>query len=344
MAEQSIQAEELLERAGKVYNVALDDAVTPDSQVQHGGEDAAATRVEIQSTLTYPPKISQLRGIVTIEVVLFLYIFGSVLMGPAVQALIYKKVCLEAYNLTICDNLDKTENKDHEDRVQTDASHWYLVLGLCFEVPSILLSSFYGSLSDNFSRKAALTLPLIGQLCSTTNYVINSYFMDLPVGFIAFGPIMSGIFGGWVSGGMACFAYLSDITTAKTRTTRIAIAESVISVSAAISFLIGGKILDSTSFVFVTSLALGLYVTALIYVITWIRDPPSTKRAQKRDCASACKSVLSPRRIKEALSVIFRKRERNRRAHILVCLSILISGAVGVYGKFLSLGRMIVPI
>ena len=192
-------------------------------------------------------KFSNLRGVVTVEVIIVLYIFASVLLSPALNALVYRKICLERFNLTVCDNLNEEENQDFETVVQSDASHWYLVNNLCAEIPSILLSPIYGSLSDNMGRKAALILPLFGQILCTVNYVINSLFMDLPVWHILFGTLTGGIFGGWVSCGMACFAYLSEVTAEKSRTARIAIVEGASSVSAAVAFLIGGRILDSTS-------------------------------------------------------------------------------------------------
>lgn len=281
-----------------------------------------------------PPTLSWLRTTVTIEVILFLYNFGGTLVHPTVQALVYRKVCLQKYNVTICDSLELGGHKHQEEDVQTDSSHWYLAEHLCFEIPSILLSSFYGSLSDNMSRKAALLLPAIGQILSTTNYVLNSVYMDLPVSYILIGPTISGIFGGWVSCGMASFAYLSDVTTAESRTWRIAIAESVLSVSGAISAFMGGRLLDSTSFQFVNSLALSVYVIMAIYIVFWIREPPSSKREGNRRCGAIWRKVCSPGKIKAAVGCVFRKRERNRRVHILVSLGVLITASVGYNRKW----------
>jgi PCFT/HCP family folate transporter-like MFS transporter 1/3 len=135
--------------------------------------------------------IAKLR-LVTVEPILFLFMFAAFLTAPTVQALVYRKVCLQHFNISICDNLKNPEHEDAEDTVQALASHWYMAENLCYEIPSILTSLVYGNVSDHISRRLAIMLPLIGQMLSSLNYIANSAIMNLPVGCILIGPLVSG--------------------------------------------------------------------------------------------------------------------------------------------------------
>ena len=67
-----------------------------------------------------------------------------------------------------------------------------IINSLILQVPAIVLSFLYGSLSDHYSRRLALALPSVGQALSMANYVLNSYMMDWDVGFLLVGQIISG--------------------------------------------------------------------------------------------------------------------------------------------------------
>ena len=274
------------------------------------------------------PRLAKLRRLVTVEVILFFYVFGDALIRPTIEALIYRKVCLSHYSSETCDQLGNSSKE--EKVVQSETSHWYLAEHLSYEIPSVFLSLIYGSVSDNVSRKVALLLPAIGQTLSAVNYVINSYWMQLPTYFIMIGPFVSGVFGGWVSCGMATFSYISDITTVNDRYLRIGIAESVILLSKSLGSFVGGKYLDSTSYTVVTFTGLAMFGAMALYTIVWIRDPPSAKRARNnRTWSSMCKAVWDPKHIRAALTCVFRKRGGSGRKHVLMCLGILFTGAVG---------------
>ena len=62
---------------------------------------------------------------VTVEPVLFLYMLGIFLLYGVIQALIYRRVCLESFGDGACgDSLYHQDNQDKLDSVQADASKW----------------------------------------------------------------------------------------------------------------------------------------------------------------------------------------------------------------------------
>lgn len=277
-------------------------------------------------------KIVEGLGAITVEPILFFFVFGSALILPCVKDLVYVKVCLSHFNKTICDNISDDAYVEQEDIVQSESSVWYLKENLCFEIPSILIAFYYGALSDRVSRKLALLLPAVGQVLSSINYLVNAAVFDLPVGYILIGPLISGLFGGWITCVMASFSYLSDISQQEWRTVRIAIGESMISASIAISYFSGGVILDKTSFVFVMGLALSMYVIVIIYTFLRIKELPLAGHIKPVEggCCASFLTVIDPHRIKEALAVAFKRRTLHRRRHILImllctCLSLISS-------------------
>ena len=207
----------------------------------------------------------------TIEPIILLFSLAA-FHYPAVQALFYQKVCLTKYSEEICDNLQNGSFPVEEDMVQTETSHWFLYEIICFEIPSIFVATIYGILCDSWSRKVTLVLPLIGQILSTVNTLMIAILKDSPIGFLLFGRIISGFFGGWVTLLMACSSYLSAFTSQKTRTTRIAIMEGLCSVTMAVAGLISGIILDNTSFLFVSIMTLGLYLLTVVYIAIFIKE------------------------------------------------------------------------
>ena len=231
----------------------------------------------------------------------------------------------------ICDILHNETYHDLEDQVQTETSHWFLWQNLCYELPAILLSFLYGSLSDHYSRKLALALPSLGQAISMANYVLNSVYMHWHVGYLLVGQLISGLFGSWITCLLGAFSYLSEISTAEKRTVRISVAEGVLSVSIAISFILSGVILEKTSYPITFGLCICLYLCTILYIIIVLRERP-------RDSAHvlpSCRDALGLHRIKEAFSCVFKYRLHNNRLKVLMILASLFTANFSYSGRLL---------
>jgi MFS family permease len=304
----------------------------------------------------------------TVEPLLFIYMFGAVLSDPTQQALIYRKVCIRhlnamtpaAINATswlmnsigstntssnsvgstfgvsnddICDNLKNESYRDLETAVQADASHWFLYAALCFEIPSVLVAFFYGSLSDHFSRKLSLIVPIIGQSIAVSNWIANSFYPAAPMGYLLIGPLISGCFGGWVTLLVGSMSYLSDISTDAERTSRIAIAEACIAFPIAMSFFVSGVYLEATSFAVVLSTTLALYLVCIGYACVRIREPPGRVR-EGATWGGVWRKVFGPSAVAAALKGVFRQRTLNRRRQLIVLFASLVIGMISNERKY----------
>ena len=276
---------------------------------------------------------------ITVEPIVFLFSLTA-LQHPAVQALYYHKVCLSSFSEDICNHLQNGSFPVEEDKVQRETSHWFLYNIICFEIPSIFVSSKYGTICDSWSRKVTLVLPVVGQILNTANTLIIALIQDSPMGFLLFGRLLSGLFGGWITMFMACSSYLSAFTSEKTRTTRIAIMEGVCSVTTAIAGLLSGIILDNTSFRFVFLLTIGIYVLVLNYIVVFVKEleEDKTNRQQLRNTNGTknWKVTKICHVIAETMKTAVKKRKFNQRKQLLMILLCMFTSLIGHAGLYVK--------
>ena len=271
-------------------------------------------------------RFSRLRWTVHVEPVIFLFAFGTRVLMPTLTALAYRKVCLTAFNgsLDICDSLDSQNYSNEENIVQTETALWMFRINLCYEVPSILTCFFYGTVSDNVSRKLALVLPAFGQMLSCTSHLLQSVYMDLPVAGMLIGSVISGSCGGWISFNMACFSYIVDVTSVQERTFRYAIGTALVNLGFCVALLTAGLMLDKTSYTLCLAFTLGIFFTIILYVLVWIKEPPS-RMLREQSRATSCRSLCTLKSLKEGVGCVFKKRPDGARCHVLMLFLLLFS-------------------
>ncbi len=262
---------------------------------------------------------------VTVEPLLFLFTIASALLVICSKALVYHKVCISHYAPDLCDNVDNGSFPEQEQHVQSEASFWYLAETYCYEVPSLVTSFCYGSLSDKYGRKLALILPVTGQIISSLVYIFNAVFVKLSVAAILPGPLISGLFGGWTSISIGAFSLLGDMTSPQQRTTRMSIAESGIFISSAIGHGVSGLILDKTSFTFVFCIVCALYVLTFAYIFMRIKE----HRAVDQKPGSYCDVSI----VTGSFWVLRKKRRDRKRTYILIILLTIFLVIISNIGK-----------
>ena len=295
--------------------------------------DWTVTHVSITMSTSYEVYVpsqrrwfAKLREFVTVEPVLLLVSMAKALMLPTLAALTYRKVCLSHFSVNICNDLHNDSLKEIEIVVQVKSSYWLLVLNLSKSIPAFFLCFFYGSLSDKVSRKAALLIPVCGHVLGSLVYLIQSIYIELPVASLLIGCLLIGLSGGWSTCNMAAFSYMSDIITEKERTFRIAVGEAMIIIGIGVSVLVGGMLLDVTSFQFVTSLPLAIYCLLLIYIVCWMKEPSKSTSIGPTSFCAMLRLLCNFRSIRDAVGCVFRKRKQRRRMHILMtCVNVFMS-------------------
>ena len=226
--------------------------------------------------------LHQPRSWVTVEPVLLFYMFSAFLSYNTSQVFLKHSICQHTPNCSRVlgqgPNVTDTglgvsscgdELHDIEQRVQSEASHWLLYLNIASGVPSILVSLFYGGLSDILGRKLFIILPVIGTAFNAATVLGVIYFGNvLPLSFLLLGSLVAGLLGNFSVVNFAVYSYASDVSTDTKRTRQIGILESMTYLGGTLSLVLGGLwITKSKSFAPPLWCVIACNLVILVYVI-----------------------------------------------------------------------------
>ena len=140
------------------------------------------------------------------------------------QNLLIDKVCLVNlnYDPSICANL--TSFKDNEKEVQKVVASINMYLSILTAIPAIIVSLFLGPWSDINGRKPLIIVPQIGTILAQSIYIMNQYLNYLSGEYILLASLGS-LFGGFTAFLIGIYSYISDISSGRARTSRIALVD-----------------------------------------------------------------------------------------------------------------------
>ncbi|KAM5164524.1 proton-coupled folate transporter-like [Mantella aurantiaca] len=290
-----------------------------------------------------------LRSILTVEPVLFLFMTGIFLQTPAYQQMILYKVCQELYNGTDCSDIQK--NKDEYEVVQSRGSYIMLIYISIMSLMSILPALILGTWSDKGSRKYGMIFPSAFSVANGGLFIAIYYFKEMAVYWTFAAAALSGISGGHISMFLSVFSYLADITENSQRTFRMGIAESMIFIGGASGFLLGGSLLQHSSFTIVFGVYCGCNFLAALYILFWLKESKSPSGYSKlseeyyggdNDCNTG-EGQVHPKKsiityIKGAFRTICKKREgQNRLKFHLILISVFLINICNVGEQSITL-------
>nr|XP_060612754.1 proton-coupled folate transporter [Anolis sagrei ordinatus] len=151
-----------------------------------------------------------------------------------------------------------------EQALETLVAHWNLYLSLSGFLVGLFAVTLLGPWSDSVGRRPALVLPALGMTLQAGIYLAVMYG-QWPVGYLLVGRIMAGLSGDYNLILAGSFAYTADVTTASTRTFRVAVLEACLGLAGMAAGLAGGPWLRAQGYVapfwmvFGTSLAAAAY-------------------------------------------------------------------------------------
>ena len=264
---------------------------------------------------------------VTVEPVLFLYMFCLFMTFPILHQLAFQKICQENYGAERCRRLSGPNlTKSEENFVQSKTSKWILYQSVALTLPSIATSLILGSWSDQVGRKVILLLPCGGSVLLYASHILNVVFFSANVNYLLIGVFISGFFGGFATVLLGVFSYISDVTDKSNRTVRVAVLESMIFLGGTVGGLIGGVLVDHSGYVAAFGLALGMNVLVIFHLGCFLSESFFPQERQENKWAL----VAVHNHIKASFRVMTKARPLHRRMNILVItfgiFSILITG------------------
>ncbi len=232
--------------------------------------------------------------ILTVEPVMFLYVFGSSLYFPLYQQYFFnqfaKKVIgnsselpNETYYCLTSNLTDEYGGNGTYVEVETLSSHLNIYVSLCNQIPAIIFTLLYGPLSDKLGRRIVMVIVSLGAIIQgllSLGYV----HWNLSVYFFMLSGAVSGVTGDFSSEYMACFAYISDISSDKWLTFRIGIVEAMMYVAGALALGMGGLWFQTLGCNFLPPIAvfISCHILIIAYVLLFLPESlPKKDRMRK---------------------------------------------------------------
>ncbi|RUS72841.1 hypothetical protein EGW08_019406 [Elysia chlorotica] len=238
---------------------------------------------------------------ITVEPVLFLYMFANFLYFPSYQALIFNKVCLHSYkDSEFCEALQHNKSfKDdhvHEDNdITSKTSYWTLNSNIALTTTSFFTTIlFLGPFGDKWGRKVPVMIPCFGALFSYISGLLNAKFMSAPVVCIIVGPIINGLCGGFIACLMAVYSFVGHISSPSNKMIRVGIVEAMIFLAGSVGVFVSGPMLEKGYVATFSLLCISIGV-AIIYAAFWLDNvqAATSEMLERESCGRAMLRFLS---------------------------------------------------
>ncbi|XP_012679911.2 proton-coupled folate transporter [Clupea harengus] len=285
-----------------------------------------------------PEWVEKMGRLVTVEPVIFWYMTSTFIVTPAYQQLIINKVCYELFDdKSICIN---PEHKHHDDKeIQQRTSLVLLLYMAILSLVSVTPALLLGSWSDSAGRRSVMVLPSVLSLVAGAVLICMDQLPQVDVLWVLATAAIVGLTGGYVSIFLSCFSYLADVTAVcganKTRTVRMAVAESMIFVGGTVGFLLGGFLEKNYGLTVAFGTYMACHVIIILYVGLWLRDPrPAARRpssppkddAKQEDGEAEVTKPTGSRLflldyLKRTLRSVFRRRPGQERLKLFLLIS-----------------------
>lgn len=262
---------------------------------------------------------------ISVEPVMFMYMFAQMLTNVIEQDLVVQKVCRVNLNLSteICENVKQSNFSVHVQKTTSIYYQWECVAAHIFPM---FLALYLGAFSDLYGRKLPLMIGLSGKLIYSVMMVLNAYMINWPLKYIIFtATLPSALTASDVAIFASCFAYISDVSSVKNRTMRVTILDvcylSAMPIGIALGNFLFNHIFEKSHTV-MFALNAGIQICALVsayFLMDW-QTTTSQHSMSHMSIWNIFQAYFQFRHIASSYRVLTRKRPANRRAFLIMLL------------------------
>jgi PCFT/HCP family folate transporter-like MFS transporter 1/3 len=277
-------------------------------------------------------KIVHVLGLISIEPAIFLQTFTWGLQMVITQNLIIEKVCRDLdYSEEVCAKIDNFPEADNA--VQTRVSELNMALTMLSSLPSIVLALFIGPWSDKNGRKPLMLIPLFGFLLSTFVWMLNVHYMDWPAKYLL-GTAIYSFFGGITCLLIGMYSYLADVTSLRSRTTRIGLLDIFLFAGIPSGTFLSAYIFKYFGYYGIFLSVLVIQILCILYVLIKIKDtrgpgsdycyPDSEMDTVPTSTVRRYLSIVDFHQLFDVFRVSFKRREHNLRRVIVILIFLML--------------------
>ncbi|KAG0729027.1 Proton-coupled folate transporter [Chionoecetes opilio] len=267
-----------------------------------------------------PPQASWRGGwrylsMVTVEPALFLIVIGYGIEMVFKTNMLVDKICSVQLNYSseVCRDLDSGNYKAQQDAVQRLTTNYNLYCQLIELLPGAVVMILLGTWSDTRGRRLPLLLPLAGSTLKSLGLCCCVYWWSSPTLYVALSYIPLGLSGGIMAIFMAAYAYVSDDSGLRGRTTRLSLVGMSMLVALPLGNALGTVVFPSGGYTAVFALD---FITSLLGIVYGVIR--LTNKGPKSAPGSTQVGKVTPlSKLRRSLGVVFRRRAGGGRASIL---------------------------
>ncbi|XP_042860369.1 proton-coupled folate transporter-like [Penaeus japonicus] len=262
---------------------------------------------------------------ITVEPALLLHSLSYAVEGIFKTNMVVDKTCSIQlqYSGDVCTELDSGNYGKQQDTVQAITNKYNMYSQWIEMGPAVFVLIFMGMWSDRRSRRLPLLLPMLGSTIKALGLMANAYFWSLQPYFILLSYIPYGLTGGMMTAFMAAYAYVSDTSGTRSRTTRLSFAGVMMMVASPLGHALGTVLFKYGGYTLVFGVEFAISALSAVYIVLRFDDkPPQGAREGGEN------KIFSLDAIKSTFQVVFKEREGRGRPQILghiacICLYVM---------------------
>ena len=232
------------------------DEISDEEMPQEIADQPARKGQPLLTVTVFKPCLRLIHNI-TVEPIMFFFIFSKYLYLSLIELYFYQKFGLQALNdanssvtdssllpnHSFCVNsslLDDVLGNGTNDKVEGDALFLILMTYVSDDLTSILACLIAGPLSDRYGRKPAILFALLGNLLAAIVNVLLVYFNVSEYYFVG-SSLLMGVTGGFTIVMTVSLAYVADVSSKRSLTFRIGILHAVSYTCRALADILTGQ-------------------------------------------------------------------------------------------------------
>ncbi|KAG8197163.1 hypothetical protein JTE90_011323 [Oedothorax gibbosus] len=303
--------------------------------IQYGsGQDDDVPLLGTEPETSKCNRILQYVSTLTIEPVMFFFIFAMVLSMSCQTNMMMDKGCRYHLNYTeeVCRNL--SGHPVEKEAVEILANNYSLYSNLMSLIAAFQMI-FIAPWSDKYGRKFPLIIAAFGMVLSDIGLMVCSIFFESPLYFIVLAKIPSEIFGGFICALTIVYSHASEVSTEKTRTLKYTSIEIVMGLGMALGGLAGGMMFRYLGYFYIYLLGTIMHLLCLPWIMIFVEE--TTGLDITPTWGEKLKDFFVVDSLTKGIKATFRRRENNGRVFLLLlfasmCVMILTYESLGSIG------------
>ncbi|XP_054710864.1 proton-coupled folate transporter-like [Uloborus diversus] len=308
-----------------------------DTTIQYGGLSTGDDVPLLTDAFTTQSRFSKIYETVcslTIEPVMFSFMFAFVMNMIIVSNMIMDKGCLYYYNYSreVCQNL--SGHPDVKETVEILANNYSVYCSL---------TSFLGALgmvfiapwSDKYGRKPPVIVAMFGVLLTDVGMMLCAYYFDSKLEYLVLARVPGELFGGLICVLTVVFSHASEVSTEKNRTVKYTCVEVALGLGVASGMLTAGLLYKYYGYIYVYITSAALHFFSVPWTIFCVKETVGLD--SKASWKQKMRDFFNFESLRKNISVAFRKREGHTRALLFLSFASMCC-CILTYEAYASIG------